>query len=237
MIDPRLNDPDLVAREYADERRLLARSSLYAGAAEDVTDRLIEAVAAEGAETVLEVGCGPGRLARRLREERSINVVALDLSPRMVRLAGAQGVDARVGDVQSLPFPDRSFRCVIAAWMLYHVPDLDRALAEIARVLVPGGALLAVTNSERHLSELWELVGLGRYPLPFSAENAEEILGRHFRAVSRSDAEAPITFPDRDAIVRYVASSIRAGHLADRVPAELTQLAATRRCAILRAGA
>ena len=44
----------------------------------------------------------------------------------MVELARARGVDARVGDVQELPFADGAFDCVVAAWMLYHVPDLDR---------------------------------------------------------------------------------------------------------------
>ncbi len=44
-----------------------------------------------------------------------------------------------VGDVQSLPFADAGFDCVIASWMLYHVPDLDLGVSEIARVLRAGG--------------------------------------------------------------------------------------------------
>jgi len=60
--------------------------------------------------------------------------------------------------VQSLPFADESFDTAVAAWMLYHVPDIDRGIAELARVLAPGGRLVAVTNSELHLHELRELI-------------------------------------------------------------------------------
>ena len=64
-----------------------------------------------------------------------------------------------VGDAQRLPFADGSFDCVLAMHMLYHVPDRDLALAEIRRVLRPGGVALALTNSHRHLEELNEMVG------------------------------------------------------------------------------
>ena len=74
------------------------------------------------------------------RASSAPRVTFVDLSQRMVELARARGIaDAHVGDVQELPFADASFDTVVAAWMLYHVPDLDRGLAEIARVLEPGG--------------------------------------------------------------------------------------------------
>jgi ubiquinone/menaquinone biosynthesis C-methylase UbiE len=85
---------------------------------------------------------------------------------------------------------------VIAAWMLYHVPDLDRGLAEIWRVLRPGGRLLAVTNSERHLEVLWQLVGIDRLALSFSSENGRAILERHFTTVEQCDVEGVVSFAD-----------------------------------------
>lgn len=75
--------------------------------------------------SVLEVGCGWGELAARIIRETGAAVTAIDPSPRMVELARQRGVDARVGDVQELPFENGSFAAVVAAWMLYHVPDLD----------------------------------------------------------------------------------------------------------------
>jgi ubiquinone/menaquinone biosynthesis C-methylase UbiE len=134
-----------------------------------------------------------------------------------------------MGDVQRLPFADASFDVVIAAWMLYHVPDVSQGLREIWRVLRPGGALFAVTNSEDHLRELWELIGLDRYPLTFSSENGRAWLSQHFDQVEHRDVTGTVMFSDYDAARSYVASSIRASHLTDNVPAFSGAFSATRR--------
>jgi SAM-dependent methyltransferase len=83
----------------------------------------------------------------RIADELGCEVVMVDISPRMVELARQRGVEAEVGDAQNLPYPDAAFDCVIAAWMLFHLPDIDAGLAELARVLKPGGRLVAATNS------------------------------------------------------------------------------------------
>ena len=72
----------------------------------------------------------------------------------MVELTRERGVDARVADAMDLPFEDASFDAVVAMWMLYHVPDLDVALAEVRRVLRPGGLFVAVTNGDAHMAGL-----------------------------------------------------------------------------------
>ena len=77
----------------------------------------------------------------------------------MVELTRARGVHAVVGDAQALPFSDAQFDAVLAASMLYHLPDLDAGLAELRRVLRPGGRLVAVTNAPDHLAEIWQLTG------------------------------------------------------------------------------
>jgi SAM-dependent methyltransferase len=130
----------------------------------------------------------------------------------MVELARSRGVDARVGDAQDLPYADASFDCVLAAWVLFHVPDLDRALAEISRVLVPGGHVVAVTNSELHLSEARELGGVDmRSRVPFSRENGEEILSRHFASVERRDVDGWVTFSGWEEVQQYVDSLLAPG--------------------------
>jgi SAM-dependent methyltransferase len=214
----RLNDPELVRREYADELRLARRESVHVDAAGPSPRQVVfEAVAEVGPRRVLEVGPGRGELAERIVRELEAQVVAVDQSPRMVELTKARGVDAVVGDAQALPFPDGNFDCVLAAWMLYHVPDLDRALLEIRRVLRPEGRLVAATNSTRSLHELWELIGyIPDYS--FGAENAEWPLLRHFTVVERRDVCGTVTFADREAAHGYVAASVMASHLADRLP-------------------
>jgi SAM-dependent methyltransferase len=155
--------------------------------------------------------------------------VAIDVSPRMVELTAARGVDADLGDVQELPFEDGSFDLVVAARVLFHPEDLGRALSEIARVLRPGGTLVAATNSEVHLTELWQLVGVDRVTYSFCVENAEASLLRHFVSVERHDVEGWVTFTDTATARNYVASSIIYAHLADRVPELEAPLRARRR--------
>ena len=216
----RTNDPELVRAEYADESRFAVRAAAW----QSVTgarprDEAFRAVAEVAPERVLEVGCGRGEFAARIARELGAAVIAIDQSERMVELARQLGVDAFVGDVQELPFDDGSFDCTVAAWMLYHVPDIDRGLAELARVLRPGGRLVAVTNGDRNLHELWDMFGRrsGRIHA-FSVENGEGQLAKRFARVERRDANGTVTFADWDAANTYVSASITRGDLAGRLP-------------------
>lgn len=216
---PRLNDPADVAQEYACERGLISRRSLYDRLdGEDVQEVLVQTVLAHRPGKVLEVGPGTGELAARLVDAGVSDCVTVDVSPRMVELTRARGLAAELGDVQALPFAAAAFDCVVAAWMLYHVPELDLGLSEIARVLRPGGCLIAVTNSVHHLEELWSLVSHERWETPFTAENGREILSRHFAAVEVRAVEGWITLADREAARSYIAASPTRAHLAGRVP-------------------
>jgi SAM-dependent methyltransferase len=201
-----LNDPELVREQYECEDNLRARQALYAEKeGPDARDVLWESIVELAPKRVLEVGGGPGEVAERMQRELHAEVRAVDISARMVELARARGVDAQLGDVQALPFADGSFDAVVAAWMLYHVPDLDRGLAEIARVLEPGGTLVAVTNSLDHLRELRDLIAYpsGGFEDTFNRENGENHLRRHFSHVARRDADGTVIVRDRAKLVAY----------------------------------
>ena len=202
-----LSDPALVAEEYANEKGLLARRAAYRYASgPDAPALAVEAVLEVQPRRVLEVGCGPGEAAERIAASGA-DVEALDISERMVELARSRGVAARVGDVQKLPFEDGVFDAALAAWMLYHVPEVERAIAELARVLRPGGRLVAVTNGAEHLRELRELLG-GPFPTrSFSDENARDLLERYFVRVDERDVGGWIDFPDRAALQEYVVAT------------------------------
>lgn len=226
-----LHDPEGVRREYATEAGLQARRAAYRDArGPNAPEMVFEAVAEVRPARYLEVGCGPGELAARVQEELGAQVVALDISPRMVELARGRGVDARQGDVQELRFEDGEFDCAVAAWMLYHVPDVERALAELARVLRPGGRLVAVTNYSDHLQELKEFVGAPTTRFRnFRGEDAEGFLRAHFVDVEVRDATGDVTFPDHDAVASYVrASSALFGGVLDVPPLD-TPLVVRRR--------
>jgi SAM-dependent methyltransferase len=205
----RLDDPALVEAEYASERGLAGRIAAYRFAeGPDAREEAFRAVAEVAPRRVLEVGCGQGWLSERIQSELDCEVVAIDQSERMVELTRARGVDARVGDVQDLHFGGGSFDVAVAAWMLYHVADVDRALAELARVLRPRGRLVAVTNSREHLGEIAELVGVERVEYPFSAENGEEQLRRHFATTERREAYGWVAFPSRVEAQEFLDHSI-----------------------------
>lgn len=227
----RLDDPAHVREQYASEAGLAARKAVYTDVTgPDARELLFAAVAEVAPRAALEVGCGEGELAERVQNELGVEIVALDQSERMVELTRARGIDARVGDVVALPFEDGSFDVAIAAWMLYHVSAVDRAVGELARVLAPGGRLVAVTNASDHLREMLGLVGLEHAfdDLSFRAENGAEILARRFSRVEARDASGTVTFRDAEQIRSYLRSSARLSAGADRVP-ELTEPLIARR--------
>jgi SAM-dependent methyltransferase len=215
-----IDEAAFVRAQYETEDNLRARKSAYVNAeGDDPREFAVEAVAEADPRRVLEVGGGEGELAERIRDELGIGVTAIDQSERMVEIQQSKGIDARVGDVQELPFTDGEFDVVVAAWMLYHVPDLDRGLAEIARVLRPGGRLVAVTNAIDHLQELWELAGreTSLRTFTFRSENGEESLRRHFASVTRRDARGWTTM-DEDLVRGFGASWADLGSLVSAGP-------------------
>lgn len=201
------DDPKVVAEQYRSEDNLRARQALWTNVeGENAPIVLWRVLASLEPAKVLEVGGGQGELAERMQTELGARVTFLDQSERMVELARARGIlDALVGDAQELPFEDETFDTVVAAWMLYHVRDVERALVEMARVLVPGGRVVAVTNSVRHLEELRDVLGTkpALFELAFNAENGERTLQRHFRRVERTDSELVAVVHDRDVIEGY----------------------------------
>jgi ubiquinone/menaquinone biosynthesis C-methylase UbiE len=182
---PKQNDPELVRREYATADGLAARIALWERrSGPQPLDVAFDEVMRGEPRRALEVGCGQGAFAERLARA-GVDVIAVDQSEGMVDLTRARGIDARVADVQALPFADGEFDVAVANFMLYHVPDLDRALAELARVVRPGGRLVAATNGVGQLAELWELVGRDlsdRWTL-FMRETGEQFLAPHFARV------------------------------------------------------
>jgi len=202
-----MDDPALVSEQYANEANLRARQALWARVeGENATVALWRTVSGLRPRRVLEVGGGQGELAERMQAELAAEVTFLDQSERMVELARARGIaDAHVGDVQRLPFGSERFDTVVAAWMLYHVEDLEHGIAELARVLQPGGRLVAVTNSVRHLEELRLLFGtfMEGYERRFNAENGEAILRRSFDRIERTDTDVVAVVDDREVLDGY----------------------------------
>ncbi len=101
-------------------------------------DAMLAAGVRTGRERVLDVGCGAGHTALAFAA-RVASVVAYDLTPAMLRLAN---VRFECANAERLPFPDASFDVVTSRLAAHHVSDPAAMVAEVARVLVPGGEFL-----------------------------------------------------------------------------------------------
>ena len=125
---------------------------------EDRCDRMaLEALLPRTGDRLIEVGAGFGRLADEFSGYRE--VVLLDLSG--VQLAAARerlGDDPRYmtveGDAFHLPFPDASFDAVVCVRVIHHFDDPSAAIAEMARVLRPGGVLVLESSNKRNLKAI-----------------------------------------------------------------------------------
>ena len=111
---------------------------------------------------VLELGCGNGLLW--MNNEESINetlsITLSDFSEGMLQSArqniNNKNIKYQVIDIQDIPYENESFDIIISRHMLYHVPDIDKALSEVKRVLKPGGKFYVSTNGGRNICENWE---------------------------------------------------------------------------------
>lgn len=156
--------------QYRDGSRLERRTNLhvrYGTATVPWFEWVAARIDLRAGQRVLEVGCGAGALWEQtaVPVPDAVELTLCDLSPGMVAAASARAtacgafaaVDGREADLQSLPFEDACFDRVIANHMLYHLPDPSLGVAELARVVRPGGAVIVATNGARHMRELHEL--------------------------------------------------------------------------------
>jgi ubiquinone/menaquinone biosynthesis C-methylase UbiE len=159
---------DEFSSRYESERRP-SRPDGYHALVDDLEIELVERYGVGG--DVLECGCGTGLLLERIaRFARS--AVAIDLSPGMLERARARGLDVREASVTAIPFAPESFDVTCAFKVLSHVPQIGRALAEMARVTRPGGVVIAEFYNPVSVRGLVKLVGPARFISQRTRENA-----------------------------------------------------------------
>lgn len=205
--------------QYATDVNLRARQRLWQFLEPpfDLFEWVLDLTQAEAGSHVLDVGCGNGAYLARL-QARSAIVTGCDLSLGMLEAsAGAQLVNA---DAQYLPFRQGYFDVILAAHMLYHVPDQRRAVAEMRRVLAPGGTCVVVTNGPAHIASLRQLVESVVQPTnpgwrmidwgtrAFSLDDGEDTLRSAFETVElvRPPVTSTVIITDADVVADYAAS-------------------------------
>jgi len=183
---------------------------------------------------ILELGSGPVYLWTNCssRIPTGWDITISDLSAGMVDAAWrnlvvtGRAYNFKEIDAQSIPFEDETFDAVIANHMLYHVPDKAKAIAEIKRVLKPGGHLFATTIGKNHLKELkvwFRRVNdtFESFGTPFTLENGLEQLQQFFShvAISRYDDNLYVT--EIEPIIAYIRSSMHATEVSEEELAKL----------------
>lgn len=225
--DPYSDSHHLVKTAYAGDTQLAARHDIYRyqQPAFDFVERSLSYVNWSHHMRVVDIGCGTGRYLQALvcQGLAPDQLLGIDLSLGMImglrrRWAASPTPPLTIADVRSLPLPDKSCDVALAMHMLYHVPDIHQAINEIQRVLRPGGALLAATNSctdKREMLAAYEMAvervanGARSQPLPwpFSLENGQEVLQRCFTRVERHDSIGALIVPDTAPVLRFLDSN------------------------------
>lgn len=209
-----------VHSQYSTDENLAVRirtHELYSETTIDFADWILESIPWRGNEVVVDVGCGSGGYIDAI-SRRTPTYVAGDLSLGMLQSLNGRGV-ARVNlNAQALPLRQSTADVILANHMLYHVPDISRAVREFRRVLRPGGRLLAATNS---VSNMAELAALGKEAtqqlslstdhsiatnLTFTLETGAHFLQEQFRNVERRDLPGALVFPEPQPVIDYLAT-------------------------------
>lgn len=172
---------------------------------------------------VLELGCGDAALWSRNIERvpESWSITLTDLSSGMLDEARKNlgeyydRFKFLVVDAQDIPFHNDQFDIVIANHMLYHVPDISKAIMEIHRVLKHGGMFYASTMSKRHLQEIEHLVKsfdshiqvLDHVMERFHLDNGKEILSPWFSEIKRIHYEDHMLVNEIQPLINYITST------------------------------
>jgi ubiquinone/menaquinone biosynthesis C-methylase UbiE len=179
-------------------------------------------------ECVLELGCGTGKLwVENFRNVPSTcSIVLSDFSEKMLSKAkeNVQSLNLPIKfeliDAEKIPFPDQSFDVVIGCHMLYHIPNIEKALIAINRVLKPGGRFISTTISQQHIREIKDLLSdYGLYTTErmnffseFRNETGRGILKSFFEEIVLYEYINHVKITSIEPLMRYIESMFPKEH-------------------------
>lgn len=221
-----INKIENVKEQYSDDRNLSIRIKLHA---KHSTNKqgffpwLFDKYQFFNNCRILELGCGNGKQWETKINDlpNNCSLILSDFSNSMVDIVREKysihkAISFQQIDIQNILFPDETFDFVIANHMLYHIPDLSKALSEVKRVLKTGGIFYSTTNGNG-----------GMYPflhnalklfnpntkaftqkLSFNLQNGSEILSRYFSDVRRIDYKDSLSITETQDLIDWINSTI-----------------------------
>ena len=229
-----LINKDAVKIQYANADKLKSRISFhdkYSTNKMGLGNWIFSNYVIEKGMKVLELGCGTGSMWKGHEQqiESCGKLVLSDFSEGMLNSARENvgeyaNVEYRVIDICSIPYENDSFDIVIANMMLYHVPDKNKALSEVRRVLKDNGKFYSATYGEHGIIEY--LTGLlAKYGVvddinkTFTLQNGAAMLEKHFSRVELLEYKDSLEVTDANDVVEYIYSLTSMSALAD-IPKE-----------------
>ncbi len=205
-----------MTQQYSDSQKLAARArinSKYTIAEIGWFPWVASQLPLRSGDRVLDVGCGPGWFwaATANAWPERLDLTLVDLSPGMVQEAVERcrtlpfgSVRGQRSDASALPFEEGSFDAVIAMHMLYHLPDPAKGIAEMFRVLKPGGSLVVTTHGAGNMRKMYELTTVFGSPpsdpaaAAFGFDTADRLMRAQFGNVTMAQhpARLRITEPE-----------------------------------------
>ncbi len=232
---PRFTDQNYLTQDqYKDSSKLDARIAIHQRFSTNpqgwypwIFDTLLKS--APNAN-ILELGCGSGSMWKDCADKIPTGwiITLTDLSDGMLDAAWRNLVPLGRSfkfekvDAQSILYPDKVFDVVIANHMLYHVPDRNKALNEIKRVLKDDGTLIATTVGDHHMQEMYtwlKRVNLNRrvdmFTNQFILENGLDQIKKTFSQVEMTRYADKLEVTEAEPVINYIRSSIGAEDISE----------------------
>ena len=216
-----LTDAQTLNNQYGTADKLNTRISIhakYSANKQGFGNWILEHYRFPENAAVLELGCGTGDMWKGKSDiiARCSRLILSDFSAGMLdkakeTLNDETGISYQVIDIQKIPYPDQSFDAVIANMMLYHVPELDKGLGEVRRVLKENSFFYCATYGENGMMEyigsLFSEYGIStRVNTNFILQNGAEKLSPYFTEIERDLYEDALLVTDVEDLVDYIFS-------------------------------
>ena len=216
-----INDKTTVEKQYATSNNLSTRISIhdkYSTNKQGFGNWIFSNYKIEPGMKILELGCGTGDMWKNREDLISVcsKIILSDFSSAMVdkakeNIGEKTNIEYKIIDIQDIPFEDDTFDVVIANMMLYHVPDIDKGLKEVRRVLKSDGFFYSATYGEHgiieYLSDMLSEYGFAdNTNKNFTLQNGYDILIKVFSNVKKLEYKDSLAVTNLDDIVEYIYS-------------------------------